>query len=419
MSTNNTYRINGGKRLFGSVSNQNAKNAILPIMAASLICSGETILHDCPNLTDIDNMILLIEKLGIKVSREGNDLIINTQEIICDNIDETISARFRSSIFLLGAMLARCRHVCISKPGGCSIGERSIDLHLSSMEKLGVRIHNDSRQIVCDGKDMHAGTIYLTYPSVGATENIIMASVLLKGKTRIINAACEPEIVDLQNFLNKCGANICGAGTSFITINGVDKLHATQYVSIPDRIVAGTYLCFGAMNNGRIRIDNVDCQHIDLPIKLLESMGCSILKSNNAVKLEAPKRLANINYIRTNPYPDFPTDLQSLYMSLMSLSLGDGVIEENVFENRFQNANQINSLGGNIKILGKQAFIHGKEKLHTGHIYGGDLRGSVGLILLASGIKGGIDVDGAQYVERGYADFENKISQLGVDIVRL
>ncbi|MFQ6773306.1 MAG: UDP-N-acetylglucosamine 1-carboxyvinyltransferase [Clostridia bacterium] len=419
MILHNKYKVSGGKRVFGEIATPISKNAILPIMAASIICQGKTLLKSCPDLTDIDNMILLLEKVGAKVVRDGEDIEIDASEIVCGDMSEEISSRFRSSIFMLGALISRCRYAKVSQPGGCAIGLRSIDIHLEALKRMGVVVKEEDGYVICDGTNMHGADIYLRYGSVGATENIIMASVLLKGKTRIINCACEPEIVDLQNFLNKCGAKISGAGTSFITITGVERLYGTQYTAVADRIVAGTYLCFGALNKGKLCITNINPKLLSEPINVLKQMGCDVLTTNNAVKINAPTRLNSINMLRTNPYPEFPTDLQSLFMSMLAISKGDSIIEENVFENRFHNAHEINKLGGDIIVQDKLAIIHGVKKLKPGHLIGSDLRGTMGLILLASAINGVSTIDGAQYVERGYGNFEQNIAKIGIDIVRL
>ena len=419
MELKQKYRVNGGKKVFGELTVPASKNAILPIMAGALIVKGTTILKNCPYITDIDNMLILLDEVGAKVEREDRDIVIDSTNVECGNLNKDVCAKFRSSIFMMGAMLSRCRLAKVYLPGGCAIGSRGIDLHLDALRKMGVVVREEDDFVFCDGTNMRSADIYLKFPSVGATENIMMASVLVRGTTTIANAACEPEIVDLANFLNACGARIEGAGTSFVSITGVRKLHTTQYEAIPDRIVAGSYLAFCAINNGKIRLNNVHPNDLKEPLNVLNQMGCEILTVKNSIKLHAPNRLKSVNRIRTNPYPDFPTDLQSIFMSLLALSDGKGIIEENVFENRFHNASQINNIGGKVEIIGSNAIIQGVQKLKAGVLEGKDLRGTMGLLVLASAINGVSILSGVQYVERGYEDLEDNLAKIGVDIVRV
>lgn len=419
MELKQKYRVNGGKKVFGELKVPASKNAILPILAGTIIAKGVTTLKNCPYITDIDNMLILLEEVGAKVERNDRDIMIDSTNVECGSLSKEVCAKFRSSIFMLGAMMSRCRFAKVYLPGGCAIGSRGIDLHLDALRQMGVVVREEEDFVFCDGTNMHSADIYLKFASVGATENIMMASVLTKGTTTITNAACEPEIVDLANFLNVCGARVVGAGTSFISITGVKRLHTTQYEPIPDRIVAGSYLAFCAINNGKIRLDNAIANDLVEPINVLKQMGCDVLTSSNAIKLQAPERLKAVNRIRTNPYPDFPTDLQSIFMSLLAVSEGKSVIEENVFENRFHNAGEINKLGGKVEVVGSNAYIHGTNKLSSGALEGKDLRGTMGLLVLASAINGVSTIGGAQYVERGYEDLESNLSKIGIDIVRV
>lgn len=412
---NKKILVTGGNRLNGKIRVQTSKNSILPIMAGALLNSGVSILKNIPNLLDIDNMVKLIEGLGVKVEK-GEDLVIDATKIDKITIDAELSKSLRSSIFLLGPMLARCKKVVISYPGGCDIGNRPIDLHLLGLKELGVKIDERHSLIRCDGSKMRANTVQLDFASVGATENLMMASVFLKGETKIINAAREPEIVDLQDFLNSMGAKISGAGTSEITIQGVNSLHDTTFKPIVDRIVAGTYLIATAMCGGKIEINNISPVYLQSLITKLKSSGCDICCGKDFIKLSSNGELVGINVINTSVYPGFPTDLQAQIMAMETIASGVSVVIENIFENRFKHAYEFIKMGADIYIKDRVAIIRGVKELKGAPVSASDLRGGASLVLAGLKATGYTTITNIQHILRGYEDIVRDLSSLGADI---
>ena len=408
--------IVGGNKLNGKLKVQTSKNATLPIIAGSILTESETVLNNIPNLLDIENMIKIIQDLGVQTRYKDNQLTINPKNIDKFVIDAGLAKNLRSSIFMLGPMLARFKKVTISYPGGCDIGNRPIDLHLSGLKELGCNITKRHSLIICDGSNMKSGTIHLDFASVGATENLIMASVFLKGKTKIINSAKEPEIVDLQNFLNQMGCKISGAGTSEIEIIGVDKLNGTNYTPIGDRIVAGTYLIASAMCGGNIELENINPEHLQaLTTKLIQA-GCQIQEKKDSIILSSNGKLNSIPIIDTQVYPAFPTDLQAQIMSMQTISQGTSVIVENIFENRFRHAKEFVKMGADIYIKDRVAVIKGVEKLNGAPVDATDLRGGASLILAGLVANGYTTINNIYHIERGYDDIVSALKSLGADI---
>ena len=332
-----TYIIEGGKKLEGQVAISGSKNASLPIIAGTILSSKTAKLYNVPNIHDTQITLKILKILGCKVNKKNGKIEINTKEMNKTKIPEDLMKQMRSSIIMAGAILGRFKEVTFFHPGGCEIGARPIDLHLSAFKKLGINIEEKSGLIHCKCDKIKGTNIDLDFPSVGATENIILATVLSEGTTTITNAAMEPEIEDLAKFLNKMGAKIIGAGTNIIRITGVKTLKEVGYKIMPDRIEAGTYLCMAAATSGKIKLENVEPSHIVPILNKLEECGCKIEINKNTIKLEAPKKLKAID-IKTMPYPGFPTDMQALFGSLLMIAKGTSTITENIFENRFKYA---------------------------------------------------------------------------------
>lgn len=412
-------RIQGGKRLKGEWTVQNAKNAALPIMAGAILTEGKTFLRDCPQLSDISDMGEILRTLGCGVHRNDGTLEIDPGGLCGYEMPEELSKRIRSSIFLLGPILARFRRANVSLPGGCEIGLRPIDLHLSGLRQLGVQMVEEGGVIRCDGRNMHPATVHFDYPSVGATENVMMAAALLRGETVLNNVAREPEILDLQRFLNAMGARIAGAGTNTIRVQGVSRLTGVEYRPMPDRIAAGTLLAAAAVTGGSVRLHNVPVEEMLAVIAKLEEMGCVISRQENALTLHGPERLTAFAQLQTQPHPGFPTDMQAQMMAAASLAKGTSVVVENVFENRFAHAGDLNRMGANILINGRTAVIRGVERLSGARVTARDLRGGAALAIAGLAAQGETVVERARLIDRGYEHLETALSHLGADIQRI
>ena len=416
---NDKFSIIGGNELRGCITVQNCKNAILPIMAACILNEKEVCLHNIPKLLDIDNMLKILHALGVKAELKEGECVINASSLEINSLDQELCSTLRSSIFLLGALIARAKRAVISFPGGCEIGARPIDVHIKGLEELGAQIIVEDSQIICDGTNMHSGTINLSFASVGATENLMMASVFLNGTTILNNVAKEPEIVDLQNFLNSMGCNISGAGTSRITICGVDNLHSTQYTPIGDRIVAGTIMLATAITGGNVTLKNVNFGHNENLIKKLASVGCQIDIKSDIINIASKGRLPTIEFIDTQVYPEFPTDMQAQIMALQIISDGVSVISENVFENRYKHVPELIKLGANIIVRDRVAVVRGVKELFGTNVKASDLRGGAGLVLAGLKAHGNTIVEDVYHIDRGYEGLENILSELGANIKRV
>jgi len=415
----NALQIRGGKRLAGEWTVHSAKNAALPIMAASILTDETTLLEACPRLSDIGYMGDILKTLGCGVRRLDGGLEIDPQGLNCHEMPDALAKKIRSSIFLLGPILARFRKATVTFPGGCEIGMRPIDLHLSGLRQLGVEIHEEGGVIHCDGHDMRAGTVHFDYPSVGATENVMMAAVMLRGRTLLHNAAREPEIVDLQNMLCRMGARISGAGTQTIAVEGVSRLHGVDYRPMADRIVAGTLLAAAAATGGSIRLENVPCRDMYAIFSKLREMGCVIGEKETAVTLHAPERLTAFQQLQTQPHPGFPTDMQVQMLALATLAKGTSVVVENVFENRFTHAGDLNRMGANVLVNGRTAVVQGVEALYGARVTARDLRGGAALAIAGLRARGETLVEHAELIDRGYERLEDMLFALGADIRRV
>lgn len=411
--------VEGGKKLTGEIAISGAKNAILPILAASVIGANESTIFNVPNLLDVSVMEKILLSLGLNIKRMDNMMWIDSKPLNNINIPEKLVREMRSSIILMGAMLARTGEVVISYPGGCEIGPRPIDLHLRGLKELGAEIEESHGFIHAKAKELKGCEIQLDYPSVGATENIMLAATRAKGTTIIRNAAREPEIVDLQNYLNKAGAKISGAGTSVIIVEGVDSFKDVTHNTMPDRIVAGTYMIASVITGGEVVIKNIVIEHLQAIIAKLKEAGSIIYDDNNSLKIIGPKKINSIEMIQTLPYPGFPTDMQAQMMALLTIANGTSIISETVFENRFKHAEELTRMGANIKTFGRIAVIKGVKELTGAKVTAKDLRGGAALILAGLAAKGVTEVDNIYHIERGYENFDLGLESLGANIKKI
>ncbi|MBR5544723.1 MAG: UDP-N-acetylglucosamine 1-carboxyvinyltransferase [Clostridia bacterium] len=413
--------INGNRRLNGEITVQGAKNSALPILVATLLVNGVSVIHNCPMLSDVEATIKILQYLGCKVTRDGHTVTVDSTSVNRNDVPDNLMREMRSSIVFLGGILGRMGKAVLSTPGGCEIGLRPIDLHLSSMEQFGATITTENGFLVCSAeeKGLTGTRITLSFPSVGATENIILAAVLAKGTTIITNAAREPEISDLADFLNRCGARIHGAGDSTVTIEGVSELHSTEHTVIPDRIVASTYMIAAAMTNGKICLRDIIPAHIGPTIQPLREAGCDVTVSGRWVCLSAPPKLKRIRMIRTMPYPGFPTDVQAQMMALTTICEGTSVIVENIFESRFKHIGELLRFGARINVEGRMAVIEGVKHLNGANVRATDLRGGSAMILAGLNAYGITEITEIHHIDRGYENPEKVLSELGADIKRV
>lgn len=413
------YIMNGLRRLEGTLRVQGSKNAALPILAAALLTPKSTI-HNCPDLSDVAAAIHILEDLGCRCCREGSSVTVTADSCPQSFIADSLMREMRSSVVFLGAMVARCGKARISFPGGCELGPRPIDMHLSGLQKMGVFIRDDGGYLDCRAENgLHGARIALPFPSVGATENIMIAACTAKGTTEIHNAAREPEIGGLADFLNAAGARIRIAPDGTVFIEGVKQLHECEYTVIADRIAAATYLCAAAVSGGRLLLTGADPGHLTACIPLYEQAGCTVHIREDAIELQAPKRLGALPIVRTMPYPGFPTDAQAPFMAMSSLAAGTSVFVENIFENRYKHAGELARMGADIKLEGRVAVVEGTERLHGASVNCTDLRGGAALVVAALAAEGETVVREIRHIERGYEALEKNLSLLGADIRRV
>lgn len=410
--------ISGGIRLEGKTRLQGSKNSSLPILAACAAVNGISVIHNCPRITDVDIAVAILERLGCRVSREGGTVTVDSGDINCSAIPEELMSEMRSSIIFLGALLARFGRGSATLPGGCEIGLRPIDMHIAAFRSMGVVIEESGGSMECTAPNGLAPCrISLSFPSVGATENIMLASLAAKGETVITNAAREPEIKDLADFLNECGAKIIGAGQSVIRIYGGRRLTGAEHRVIPDRIVASTYMACAAVTGGRAVVTEVEREHLAPVIPVFEGCGCKIDFANGEMSVTAPKRAERIKYLRTMPYPGFPTDSQALVTAVAATARGTSVISERVFENRFRHVPELIKMGADIRVEDScVAVVEGVPSLHGAKVTASDLRGGSALIAAALGARGESVIDGVRHVLRGCEDVCGNLSRLGADI---
>lgn len=411
------FQITGGRRLCGEARISGAKNALLPILAATMLSSGEATLHRCARLSDCDNMLRILSTLGCRVRREGESVWVDPGGAQGWEMTESLSKQLRSSIFMLGPILGRFKKASVTYPGGCEIGLRPIDLHLKGLRALGVQIREARGRILCDGSRLHGGQVQLDFPSVGATENIMMAAVLAPGETVISNAAREPEIVDLQRFLNAMGARVRGAGQGVIVIEGVKRLHGAEHTIMPDRIVAGTLLIAAAMTGGEICLREARAGDLRAVLDKLEQAGCRLSSGRDWITLSADPHALRAIELTTQPYPGFPTDMQAQFMALATVAEGASLIVENVFENRFAHAAQLRRMGAEILVHQRAAIVRGGS-LSGAQVEARDLRGGAALVLAALAAEGESRVEHVELIDRGYAALEETLASLGACIRR-
>lgn len=410
------FIVQGEVQLNGTVKISGAKNATLPIMAATLLCTGISVIHDVPRLRDISIMQDIMTLLGARIKRQDSSLIIDTTNVNKAEIPEHLMREMRASVFLMGPLLGRFRKVRLSYPGGCAIGPRPINLHIKALEKIGATVRESFGFIEAEAGELAGGEIHFDFPSVGATENAMMAAVLAKGTTIIRNAAREPEICDLQQLLSKMGAKIYGAGTDTIRIEGVTKLNATEHTVIPDRIEAGTFLVAGAMTKGDVTVENVCPEHLFPVIDKLQELGASVVWGANNIRIRAGE-LRGVD-IKTLPHPGFPTDLQAPMLSMLAIAKGTSIITETIFENRFKHVDEMTRMGARIKVEGRTAVIRGVQKLTGAVVDAPDLRAGAALVLAALTAEGLSEIEHVYHIDRGYEGLENKLQHLGASIIR-
>lgn len=415
----NKLVIDGGIPLRGEIQVQGAKNAVLPILAASLVADGKCAIHNCPWLRDVEKTKQILERLGCRVTFDRGTVTVDSSTLTGCKIDERLMREMRSSIIFLGAILTAYGKAVVGMPGGCPIGLRPIDLHLKALRKMGAEITEEHGYLRCEGENIKGCDIHLDFPSVGATENIMLAAVKADGTTVITNAAREPEIADLANFLNSMGAKVSGAGSSVVSIEGVKKLSGSEYTIMPDRIAAQTYLIAAMITGGEIRLTCSDASHMQAGLSVLREMGGRIRQDGNSVTLKSSGKIKNIHILKTMPYPGFPTDIQSPFMALSCVADGTSVFVENIFENRFRHVDELVRMGADIKVEGRSAVVRGVKKLSGANVEAHELRGGAALVLAALAAEGRSVVRGTDFIDRGYENIEGYLSACGASIRRV
>ncbi len=412
------FIINGGNQLNGEFCIQGSKNAVLPILAAAVLTDEECLIHNCPDISDVWAAFDILKSLGCSAELTDGTARICAKGISCAVISKELMQRMRSSVMFMGAMLSRGGEVVLCRPGGCRLGERPIDIHINSLIRLGAEIEEYDGLIRCRLKRTVSGDIVLIYPSVGATENIMLMCAAGDCDVQIFNPAREPEIVDLQNFLNLMGADITGAGTDVIKIRKRTCLHGAEYTVSSDRIAAVTYGCMAAVCGGRIVIKNAIAEHMKIPLAQLKEMGCKVSADDFGVLIKSDGRPSAVNSIKTLPYPAFPTDAQPMLSAVLATADGVSHIDETIFENRFSYVSELKKMGADIKEQGCSIEITGVKKLNGGYIAAKDLRGGAALITAALAAEGKTVISGAEYIDRGYEKIEDVLKKLGAKITR-
>ncbi|WP_448852884.1 UDP-N-acetylglucosamine 1-carboxyvinyltransferase [Corynebacterium sp. 335C] len=418
--TNERFLVGGGATLSGQVRVTGAKNSVLKLMGAALLAEGTTVLRNCPAIDDVPLMQDVLEGLGCQVRRARDIVEITTPAELSPQADFDAVRQFRASVCILGPLTARCRMAKVALPGGDAIGSRPLDMHQSGLEKLGARTRIEHGCVVAEAEALHGAHIKLDFPSVGATENIVTASVLAKGQTVLDNAAREPEIVDLCDMLNEMGARITGAGSNTITIEGVERLHPTEHEVCGDRIVAGTWAYGAAMTGGDVTVGGIDPQFLHLPLEKLRVAGAEVETYRTGFRVRGEGRMRAVNY-QTLPFPGFPTDLQPMAIALAAVSEGVSVLTENVFESRFRFVDEMIRLGADATIDGHHVMIRGKDALSSAPVWSSDIRAGAGLVLAGlCAEEGGVtDVHDVFHIDRGYPHFVEVLTDLGADIRRV
>ncbi len=411
------FTIEGCRPLSGSVAIQGAKNSVLPILAATLLSPETCVIHNCPRLTDVEHTIAILRHLGCKVEREGDTVTVGPSVLNGCSIPDALMREMRSSVIFLGALLGRLGQAELSYPGGCELGPRPIDLHLSALQSLGAEIKEEGGRLFCAGR-LAGADIALSLPSVGCTENAMLSAVAAEGVTTITNAAREPEIVDLQNFLVTLGADVRGAGSSVITIRGGKSLHGGEYPVMADRTGACTSLSAVASAGGEGELRGVDWRLLSTVTSVLSEAGCGVESTADAITITAPRRLRGTRPIRTAPYPGFPTDAQAVVMAALCKTDGATVFVENMFDSRYRHVDELKRMGADIRTDGRVAVVYGVPRLYGAKIRATDLRGGAALAVAALGAEGESVLSGLGHIDRGYADLAGDLAALGAKIVR-
>ncbi|MFS0774742.1 UDP-N-acetylglucosamine 1-carboxyvinyltransferase [Neobacillus sp. 3P2-tot-E-2] len=412
--------VRGGQRLYGTVKVEGAKNAVLPVLAATLLASdGKSVIRDVPTLSDVYTINEVLRNLNAEVAFDNNTVVVDASRVLKEEAPFEYVRKMRASVLVMGSLLARNGRARVALPGGCAIGSRPIDQHLKGFEAMGakVKVGNGFIEAEVDGR-LKGAKIYLDFPSVGATENIMMAATLAKGTTVIENVAKEPEIVDLANFLNKMGANVRGAGTGTLRIEGVDILFGADHNIIPDRIEAGTFMVASAITGGNVLVQGAVPEHLSSLIAKMEEMGVTIIEEGDGVRVIGPEKLKAVD-IKTMPHPGFPTDMQSQMMALLLRAEGTSMITETVFENRFMHVEEFRRMNADIKIEGRSVILNGPSNLQGAEVTSTDLRAAAALILTGLVSEGNTRVTELKHLDRGYVDFHGKLASLGADIERV
>ncbi len=412
--------IEGGMPLRGALTVQGAKNSALPLLAACVLCHSPCVIHNCPSLSDVEASRKILTHLGCRVAAEDDTVTVDPRGVEQYTIPDALMREMRSSVVFLGAIVSRLGRARISFPGGCELGPRPIDLHLAALRRLGLTIREEHGFLdcVCEKGRLRGETIALSFPSVGATENILLAASAAEGITTVINAAREPEIADLGAFLNRCGAKVRGAGQSVVQIEGVKELHGCEHTVIPDRIVAATYMAAAAATGGKVELRHICQQHLD-PVKpVFREAGCSVREDGDTLFLSALPRPHALRCVRTMPYPGFPTDAQAPVMAMSALADGNSLFVENIFENRYKHVPELLRMGASVKLEGKVAVVEGVDRLYGARVEASDLRGGAALVVAGLAASGATEVSGLHHIDRGYASIEQDLSQLGARIRR-
>lgn len=410
------YIIKGGRELGGKVRVQGAKNSVLPILAATLLSNDKCEILDCPHLSDVKTTTEILKELGCRVTYGLNTISVDPTDAFNMEIPERLMRKLRSSIVFLGAVTMRVGKARLSMPGGCPLGTRPIDLHLKALKSLGIKVKEEAGFIETDASEAKNANVHLAFPSVGATENTILAAVKIKGESVITNAAREPEIIDLIAFLNAMGARITGGGTGTIHIDGVASLRGISYRIIPDRIAATTYMCMAMATGGEIELENVRREHLTAITNELREEGARVEFFGDRGYIRAPRKIKSADMIKTMPYPGFPTDAQSVFIPHLVKGDSTSVIVENIFENRFRVVEEINKMGADIVTEGRSAIIRGPKRLVGAHVHAPDLRGGAALLIAALSAQGESVVEDVGHIQRGYENVVENITALGGDI---
>ena len=410
------WKVRGGNELNGSIRVQGSKNAVLPILAASLVGGGVSRLSNCPELLDVEASAEILRHLGCDVMQLGGEILVNSDGMCRNHIPHGLMLKMRSSVMYMGAILARCGEVCLSAPGGCELGSRPIDLHLKALRELGAEVSESGGEVCCRAAKLKGTHVNLDFPSVGATENVMLAACAAEGTTVLTNAAREPEIVDLQRFMNAKGARISGAGSPEVRIEGFSPVPEVRYDILPDRIAAATYLCAAAAAGGDVCLSGVIPRHLDTVTDALKSMGCAVVEDSGSIRLRRSGPMRAGRPVITKPYPGFPTDAQALLMAASLKAEGTSVFVENIFESRFRHADELRRLGGDIRVEGRVAMVTGVSRLTGAPVTACDLRGGAALILAGLSAEGETTVLDSGHVERGYENMAENLRNLGAEV---